>query len=135
MEILTTVITACGGALVTGFFALIASTQTRKREKKRTEDTIFSKLEELNTKLDKHISEDAASKTDDARARILRFGDEVRQGQLHTAEHWNDILHDVDRYEDYCDLHHDYENNRATSTIAFLKAIYAEHLKKNDFLK
>ncbi len=135
MEILTTVITACGGALVTGFFALIASTQTRKKEKKRTEEAIFSKLEELNTKLDKHISEDAASKTDDARARILRFGDEVRQGKLHTAEHWGDVLHDVDRYEDYCRAHPDYENNRATSTIAFLKTIYAEHLKKNDFLK
>jgi hypothetical protein len=135
MEILKIVITACGGAFVTGFFALIAATQTRRKEKKKTEETIFSKLEELTNKLDKHIAEDAASKTDEARARILRFGDEVRQGQLHTAEHWSDILRDVDRYEDYCAGHPNYENNRAVSTINYLKSVYQKHLERNDFLK
>lgn len=128
------VITACGGAFVTGFFALVASTQTRRREKKKTEETIFSKLAELTAKLDKHIADDAVYKTDEARARILRFGDEVRQGQLHTHEHWSDILRDVDRYEDYCGSHHEYENNRATSTVAYLKAVYQKHLENNDFL-
>lgn len=135
MSLIETIITACGGALVTGFFALIASTQTRRKEKKKTEETIFSKLEELTQKLDKHIAEDAASKTDEARARILRFGDEVRQGQLHTAEHWSDILRDVDRYEDYCAGHPTYENNRAVSTINYLKSVYQKHLENNDFLK
>ena len=135
MSLIETIITACGGALVTGFFALIASTQTRRKEKKRTEETIFSKLAELTAKLDRHIQEDAEYKTSEARARILRFGDEVRQGQLHTAEHWADVLRDVDRYEDYCGQHHEYENNRAVSTIAYLKSVYAQHLKKNDFLK
>ena len=135
MGLIETIITACGGALVTGFFALIASTQTRRKEKKRTEETIFSKLEELTAKLDRHIAEDAASKTDEARARILRFGDEVRQGHLHTAEHWSDILRDVDRYEDYCADHPDYENNRAVSTINYLKSVYQKHLENNDFLK
>ena len=135
MGLLETIITACGGALVTGFFALIASTQTRRKEKKKTEETIFSKLAELTAKLDRHIQEDAEYKTSEARARILRFGDEVRQGQLHTAEHWADVLRDVDRYENYCGKNPDYENNRAVSTINYLKSVYQKHLENNDFLK
>jgi hypothetical protein len=135
MGILETIITACGGAAMTGIFALIAAHNASKREKQQTDNAILKKLEELEKKLDSHISEDAAYKSDESRARILRFGDEVRQGVLHTAEHWADVLRDIDRYEDYCAGHPSYENNRAATTIDFLKEIYAEHLKKNDFLK
>ena len=135
MGLLESIITACGGAAVTGIFALIAAHKANKREREKTDNAILKKLEELEKKLDTHITEDAESKADESRARILRFGDEVRQGILHTAEHWADILRDVDRYEDYCIGHPSYENNRAVTTIEFLKDIYSKHLMKNDFLK
>lgn len=135
MGLLESIITACGGAAVTGIFALIAAHKANKREREKTDNAILKKLEELEKKLDTHITEDAESKADESRARILRFGDEVRQGILHTAEHWADILRDVDRYEDYCFGHPSYENNRAVTTIEFLKDIYSKHLMKNDFLK
>lgn len=134
MELIITIITACGGAAVTGVFALFAANRNRKKEREETDRLILQKLGELEKKLDTHIAEDAECKADESRARILRFGDEVRQGKAHTSEHWVDILHDVDRYEDFCLGHPLYENNRASSTIAFLKGVYAEHLKKNDFL-
>ena len=133
--IVTAVITACGGAAVSGFFALLKFNKERKAKQADKDCTILSKLSDLEKKLDAHINEDAEYKSDESRARILRFGDEVRQGVLHTSEHWADILRDVDRYEDFCSGHPMYENNRATTTIAFLKEIYAEHLKKNDFLR
>ena len=133
--IITAVITACGGAAVSGFFALLKFNKERKAKQADKDCAILDKLAEVEKKLDKHIAEDAECKADESRARILRFGDEVRQGQHHTAEHWVDILRDVDRYEDYCSGHPKYENNRAVQTIEFLKDVYSEHLKQNDFLK
>nr|DAH96150.1 MAG TPA: hypothetical protein [Caudoviricetes sp.] len=128
MEILKTIITACGGAAVAGIFSLILSNRKNKSE-------IVKRLDALDGKLVKHIEDDANCRADEARSRILRFGDEVRQGVLHTAEHWADVLRDVDRYEKFCAGHPLYENNRAANTIQYLNGIYASHLAKNDFLK
>ena len=128
MEIIKAIITACGGAAVAGIFSLILANRKNNNE-------IVKRLDALDGKLVKHIEDDAACRADEARSRILRFGDEVRQGVLHTAEHWADVLRDIDRYEDYCSGHPMYENNRAANTIQHLNCVYAGHLKKNDFLK
>ena len=146
MEVLKLILTTCGAAIVSGLVSLaIASINAKKekaaaeaaaKERKEQEDNaILKKLDGLSKKLDEHIKEDNEAKTDEARLRVLRFGDEVRRGVLHTEEHWADILRDIDRYEDYCDKHPDYENNRATRTIQFLKDTFDARLKKNDFLK
>lgn len=134
MEIIKTVISACGGALVAGLFGMIAASRSTKRERERENKTILDKLNELDNKLIAHIARDAEAKADEARGRILRFGDEVRLGVEHTEEHWNDILRDVDNYEEYCREHERYENNRAVHTIMRLKEVYDDRLKKNDFL-
>lgn len=128
MEIIKAIITACGGAAVAGIFSLILANRKNNNE-------IVKRLDALDGKLVKHIEDDAACRADEARSRILRFGDEVRQGVLHTAEHWADVLRVVDRYENYCSGHPMYENNRAANTIQHLNSVYAGHLKKNDFLK
>ena len=130
-----TFISACGAAIVSGIFSLILAKSQAKKEKKKETDRISEQIDSLSGKLDEHIAQDAESKADDARSRIIRFGDEVRRGIPHTEEHWVDILRDVDRYEDYCEAHPSYENNRATRTIAHIKEVYDEHLRKNDFLK
>lgn len=127
MEILKAIITACGGAAVAGIFSLILANRKNKSE-------IVKRLDALDGKLVKHIEDDAACRADEARSRILRFGDEVRQGVLHTSEHWADVLRDIDRYEKYCASHPQYENNRAANTIHHLNSVYASHLTKNDFL-
>jgi hypothetical protein len=135
MEILKALITCCGAALVTGIFSVILANKSTKKERQAQDNAVMDKLNALDKKLDAHIQEDTESKTDEARGRVLHFGDEVRRGIQHTEEHWADILHDIDRYEDYCDTHPNYENNRATHTIHYLKGVYDEHLRKNDFLK
>lgn len=127
MEILKTIITACGGAAVAGVFSLILA-------RKKSKNEIMKRLDDLDAKLARHIEDDASCRADEARSRILRFGDEVRQGVLHTSEHWADILRDIDRYEKYCASHPQYENNRAANTIHHLNSVYAVHLAKNDFL-
>lgn len=135
MEILNTIITCCGAALVTGIFSVILANKGIKKERQAADNAVMERLDALDAKLEQHIQQDAAAKADEARSRILRFGDEVRRAILHTEEHWADVLHDIDRYEQYCDTHPDYENNRAKHTIKYLKDVYDGRLKKNDFLK
>lgn len=134
MEIITAIITACGGAAVTGIFALIAANKARKKERDEADRAIMQKLEELSAKLGEHIEQDECRWADNARSRILIFGDEVRRSIPHTKEAWDDILHDIDRYETFCSDHEHYENNRAAATIANMKSAYKKHIQNNDFL-
>lgn len=121
--------------LLRGIFSLILANKNAKKARKDEDNQVMMKLDALGEKLEAHIQEDAAAKADESRSRILRFGDEVRRGVLHTEEHWIDILLDVDRYEDYCETHPTYENNRATASIKYLKGVFDGRLEKNDFLK
>jgi hypothetical protein len=68
------------------------------------------------------------------RARILRFGDEVRHKTRHSKEHFDQILSDIDDYEKYCDAHKDFKNNRTTATTAKILEVYKECVDQDDFL-
>ena len=69
-----------------------------------------------------------------ARQRILRFNDEILFEKRHSKEHFDEILDDIDIYEDYCRTHEDYENNKAVLAIATIREVYKECLKTHDFL-
>lgn len=69
-----------------------------------------------------------------ARSRILRFGDEVLHGQLHTKDHFDSILKDARMYEQYCETHKNFENGVTEPTIKRIKDVYRETLKNNSFL-
>lgn len=69
-----------------------------------------------------------------ARQRILRFNDEILFGKRHSKEHFDEILSDIDVYEDYCRTHEDYENNKAVLAIATIREVYKDCLKTHDFL-
>ncbi len=135
MEVLRVILSDVLPALIAGVVSVILANNAAKREKEKEKNVVVERLDELNRKLDDHIREDCEAKADEGRLRVLRFGDEVRRGIQHTEEHWTDILRDIDRYEAYCDSHPNYENNRATRTIQYLKNIFDEHLENNDFLK
>lgn len=68
------------------------------------------------------------------RAHILRFGDEVLHGVPHSKEGYDNILLDIDSYEEYCDKHPDYKNNVALETIKHIKKMYQKHLEEDSFL-
>ena len=68
------------------------------------------------------------------RAHILRFGDEVLHGTPHSKEAYDNILLDIDSYEEYCVNHPGYKNNIAVQTIEHIKRKYQEHLINDDFL-
>lgn len=70
------------------------------------------------------------------RTRILRFGDELlhQPEVLHTQEHFEQILEDIDVYENYCKDHPKYKNNKAVVTIMKIKRTYEKCMYKNTFL-
>ena len=71
----------------------------------------------------------------DARARVLRFGDELIHDVRHTKEHFDDILLDITEYEKYCDTHPDFENDRMTITAQIIKETYHNCMIKRTFLE
>ena len=69
-----------------------------------------------------------------ARRDILAASDDVRYGTRHSKEWWNQILEDITEYNQYCDAHPEFKNNKAVHAIAHLDTTYARILAKNDFL-
>ena len=138
MEFLKTILLACGSAFVTGLFTIMLSNLTYKREQKRKQEMrdeqILKKLDEIENKLNQHIEDDERYRVEEGRTRFLHFCDERRRGVLHTEEHWNDIIKDIDVYKEYCMRHVDYKNERAVRTIDYLIEKYDEHIKNNTFL-
>ena len=69
-----------------------------------------------------------------ARLRVLRFNGELLRNQKHTKEEFDQVLDDIDTYEDYCDDHPRYANNKAVLAIENVKRCYESCLKQHDFL-
>jgi hypothetical protein len=96
---------------------------------------------EVIEKVDKLSADVKANKdTDDQewaelrRTHILRFGDEIRLGVMHSEEHFNQILLDIHQYNKYCDEHKSYKNDKAIATIDLIKQAYSKCLSENRFL-
>ena len=72
---------------------------------------------------------------ENARNRILRFGDEIKSKQVrHSEEYYNQILADIDAYSKYCKEHPDFKNDKTVITTQIIEESYKEHVLKNDFL-
>lgn len=92
------------------------------------------KVDDLIRKVDlleKNISQDRAQ---NARSRILRFGDEIRLKQKHSKDMFDSTLIDIDIYEKYCNKHTEFANNVTLATISIIKDTYQECLINNNFL-
>lgn len=96
--------------------------------------SLEDKLTSVETTLNTHVKEDKLDNIRNTRARILRFHDELRHGIQHTEEHYNEILSDIDNYEDFCAQYTDYPNTKADVAISGIKESYKECIKNNTFL-
>lgn len=95
---------------------------------------VIDKVDNLSAELADHKAKSAERDATQCRSRILRFGDEILHGVLHSHEHYLQILLDVDAYEEYCDNHPGYRNNVAVATITHIKKMYQKHLEEDSFL-
>lgn len=101
-------------------------------------DGIFK---ELGTKLDavnKSIADLRQENSEDratvCRYRILRFDDEIRHDEHHTKEHFDQVLEDIKEYENYCNAHPDYKNNKAVLAIENIRRVYRKCRDEGTFL-
>ena len=95
---------------------------------------VTEQLVYISNKLDAHIGEDSRDKAKRLRVRILRFADELLQGERHSQEHFNEILEDITEYNRYCATHPDFPNDKATISIGHIENVYRARLENNDFL-
>jgi len=56
-----------------------------------------------------------------SRYRIIRFDDEEMSNTRHSDDHWEQILEDVDIYENYAHSHPDFINNKGTAAMQRIK--------------
>lgn len=95
---------------------------------------VIDKVDTLSQELADHKAKSEERHATLCRAHILRFGDEVLHGVPHSKEGYDNILLDIDSYEEYCDKHPNYKNNIALATIKNIKRMYQKHLEEDSFL-
>lgn len=95
---------------------------------------VLDKVNTLANDVRELKDEDAEQWASLSRSHILRFGDELLHGVPHSKEHFDQILLDISKYEEYCDEHPNYKNNIANATIKQIKNTYQKCLEENKFL-
>lgn len=95
---------------------------------------VLARVDDLDKKVINLESKSDERNATLCRTHILRFGDEILHGVPHSKEHYEQILLDVDTYEEYCNEHPEYKNNIAVATIKHIKKKYQEHLEEDSFL-
>lgn len=95
---------------------------------------VMDQVKDLSSKVDDLETAGELERVRFARQRILRFNDEILCGQRHSKEHFDEILDDIDIYEDYCSTHEEYENNKAVLAIRTIKKTYDKCMDNHDFL-
>lgn len=93
--------------------------------------TEVKSMDQKIEKLDYRVDESNAVQ---ARARILRFGDEVSHGQNHSRDHFQQIFVDITNYESFCNKNPVFKNNMTKITAKRIEDDYVERDKENNFL-
>lgn len=92
-------------------------------------------IKTLNDEVKALRAEIGANEAREMRGRIIRFADEIRCDQIHSSEHYNELLLDITNYETYCSEHPDFKNNVATEAIRLIKEKNYQHSINRDFLE
>lgn len=66
------------------------------------------------------------------RSLILSFSSSCRRSEHHDEEEWNYIISIIKKYESYCE-EREIDNGVIEETAAYLRELYHERLKNNDF--
>ena len=68
------------------------------------------------------------------RIRILRFNDELLINIEHTKDYYDQIMMDIDIYENYCSEHPEFKNNMTMFAVSNIKSCYEKCMTKHKFL-
>jgi hypothetical protein len=141
MDILTsTVSILIGGGLFSLIQFLIQRHDSKHDKLKAVTDSINAmsgKMDERFNTLDRKIDfVDAKADQYNAvscRVRILRFEDELQAEQRRSKDSWDQVMSDIDSYENYTEQHPDFRNNQTVATVTHIKHGYNERLEKRDW--
>lgn len=132
------IIIACGGALIAAFVSIVTLLLNRKWQKEdRTADRISElsgKIDNVASELKAHIDANEMETVQSARVRILRFADECRREEKHSKEFFDSVLDDIDLYEQYCDSHPKFKNNKTVASTKVIKDLYQECIIGDKFI-
>lgn len=125
-----------------GFWEVIKTMIDKLLQRKRvTIEEISEKIDAQGKKLNsleesfaKKNAEDHEKEAKAARRRILRADDEIRVGVKHSKDYFEDVLRDIDYYEEYCDNHPHFKNKCAESAIRNVSSCYDTCKTQNSFL-
>jgi hypothetical protein len=96
---------------------------------------LIEKVSNLEKQLEIVEAKHDESEAKSARVRILRFGDELYQGKLHSKEHFEDILADITEYDTYCREHPNFKNERTKVTESVILSQYRKCTEEHSFLE
>lgn len=124
--------------IVIGAFAIWKMYKTHAWEAaEKTEQAVSSmavQLGEIKTTLNNHIATDGENDAKQARRRIISFADECRRKVKHSEEHFDNVLEDITFYQQYCDAHPKFKNQKAEQSIAFVLEVSAACKRNNDYI-
>jgi len=96
---------------------------------------IDRKLDSISNKVDRLEEQAQEDKALQARKHILRFADELYNGEKHSKEYFDDVLtDDIDNYEKYCESHPSFKNNKTVMSNQLIKDTYAKLMEEHKFL-
>lgn len=95
---------------------------------------MLDRIDQLEKQIDKVESEAAERNAKHSRAKILRFGSEVRSHQKHTKEYFDEILAEITEYDQYCSDHPDFKNKMTKNTSEIIQETYKKCMADDDFL-
>lgn len=95
---------------------------------------VISKVDRLSVDVHSLRNECEEREANACRTLILRFNDEILHNVKHTKEHFDQILIDIDTYEEYCQSHPNYKNNIACLAIDRIRKAYQKCCEEGTFL-
>jgi septal ring factor EnvC (AmiA/AmiB activator) len=141
MDVFTTLIGVLLGGGVLAFIQFLITRHDSKHDKveevNKSIQALSEKVKERFDVLDRKI-DTVDSKGDErfavsSRVRILRFEDELQEKRKHSKDSWDQVMSDIDYYENYCQAHPKFKNNQTVATVEHIQHGYRERLEKRDF--
>lgn len=123
------------GIILGGSFLAFIEFLINRHDKRNDKlNTILEKITSLEKKVNDLDTKNDEQNAINARIRILRFADDLMDGRERSKESYDQCLEDVDTYEKYCEVHHDFQNGKTVATIAYIRSVYAKRLEGHDFI-
>lgn len=141
MDIFITILGVVLGGGILAFIQFLITRHDSKHDKveevNKSIQALSEKVKERFDVLDRKI-DTVDSKGDErfavsSRVRILRFEDELQEKRKHSKDSWDQVMSDIDYYENYCQAHPKFKNNQTVATVEHIQHGYRERLEKRDF--